>query len=151
MKQVIICLCKSCSNLFLEPTSTKQWRVVSCSRKQRGPLTRLELTTDRYPLITSQTCYPVSKTDNRALHAAIILANAHINVLKTSFSNASKWLVCDYFYMHVDPVSNWNVDKQNNENRYLFSMTLGFSLKHIVDQKFLNFLATCEQSKPSSP
>jgi len=25
VKQAIICLCKSCSNPFLEPTSTKQW------------------------------------------------------------------------------------------------------------------------------
>ena len=32
---------------------------VSCSRKQRGPLIGLELTTDRYPLITSQTRYPL--------------------------------------------------------------------------------------------
>ena len=32
---------------------------VSCSRKQRGPLMGLELTTDRYPPITSQTRYPL--------------------------------------------------------------------------------------------
>ena len=34
-------------------------RKVSCSRKQRVPLMRLELTTERYPPITSQTCYPL--------------------------------------------------------------------------------------------
>ena len=32
---------------------------VSCSRKQRGPLMGLELTTGRYPPITSQTRYPL--------------------------------------------------------------------------------------------
>ena len=32
---------------------------VSCSRKQRVPLMGLELTTDKHPLITSQTCYPL--------------------------------------------------------------------------------------------
>ena len=31
----------------------------SCSRKQRGPLMELELATDRYPPITSQTRYPL--------------------------------------------------------------------------------------------
>jgi len=30
---------------------------ISCSRKQRGPLMGLELTTDMYPPITSQTRY----------------------------------------------------------------------------------------------
>jgi len=42
VKQAIFGLCKSSSNPFLEPTSTK-------------PLKGLELTTDRYPPITSQT------------------------------------------------------------------------------------------------
>ena len=32
---------------------------VYCSRKQRGPLIGLELTTDRHPPIMNQTCYPL--------------------------------------------------------------------------------------------
>ena len=47
-------------NPFLEPTSAKQQEGnVSCSMKQREPLMGLELTTDRYPPITSQTRYPL--------------------------------------------------------------------------------------------
>ena len=42
---------------------------VSCSRKQRGPLVGLELTTDRYPPITDQTCYPLR-------HAAYIISSS---------------------------------------------------------------------------
>ena len=34
----------------------------SCSRKQRGPLLGLELTTDRHPPTTSQTRYPLLET-----------------------------------------------------------------------------------------
>ena len=36
---------------------------VSCSWKQRGPLLGLELMTDRHPLTTSQTRYPLRHAD----------------------------------------------------------------------------------------
>ena len=54
-----VCLCKSRSNPFREPTSTSNEGKVSCSWKQRGPLLGLELTTDRHPPTTSQTGYPL--------------------------------------------------------------------------------------------
>ena len=41
-----------------QPVLSKESKV-SCSRIQRGPLMGLELTTDRYPPITSQTRYPL--------------------------------------------------------------------------------------------
>ena len=52
---------------YVKQTQIRSWNQpvlsneskVSCSRKQRGLLMGLELTTNRYPLITSQTCYPM--------------------------------------------------------------------------------------------
>ena len=41
-----------------QPVLSNQSKV-SCSRKQRGPLIGLKLTTDKYPPITSQTRYPL--------------------------------------------------------------------------------------------
>mgnify|MGYP000488247438 CR=1 FL=1 len=41
-----------------EPVLSNEGKV-SCSRKQRGPLLGLELTTDRHPPTTSQTRYPL--------------------------------------------------------------------------------------------
>ena len=58
VKQDFVCLYKSHSNLFLEPTSTKQLEFLA-QGKQQGPLMGLELTTDGYPPITSQTRYPL--------------------------------------------------------------------------------------------
>ena len=49
VKQAVFCLCKSSSNIFLEPTSTKQWLnegKVSCSKNQKEALMGLKLTTD---------------------------------------------------------------------------------------------------------
>ena len=42
------------SNLFLEPTSTKQYGKVSCSRKQLGPLMGLEPTISTLPVKHTQ-------------------------------------------------------------------------------------------------
>ena len=41
-----------------QPVLSKEGKV-SCSRKERGPLLGLELTSDRHPPTTSQTRYPM--------------------------------------------------------------------------------------------
>ena len=50
------CLGKSRSNPFLESSNEGK---TSCQRKQRDPLMGLQLKTDRYLPITSQTRYPL--------------------------------------------------------------------------------------------
>jgi len=52
---------------YVDHTRIRSWNqpvpsnesAISCLRKQRGSLMGLELTTDRYPPITSQTSYPL--------------------------------------------------------------------------------------------
>ena len=86
MKQAIICLCKSRSNLFLEPTSTiiSNKSKVSCSKKQLGPLMGLELMTDRYP--SSQRRYPLRHAASCIqLHAVFV----NLKILQLSLHNES--------------------------------------------------------------
>ena len=45
--------------LFHQTDDIFTWGKVSCSRKQREHLMRLELTTDKHPPITNQTRYPL--------------------------------------------------------------------------------------------
>ena len=50
---------------------------VSCSMKQRGPLMGIELTTDRYPPITSQTCYPLRHAASRIGFSGLYIPQEH--------------------------------------------------------------------------
>ena len=67
-----------------QPVLSKEGKV-SCSRKERGPLLGLELTTDRHPRTTSQTRYPLR-------HAALpVIVTYPYTRLYSFFVVSKKW------------------------------------------------------------
>ena len=77
---------------------------VSCSRKQRGPLMGLELTTDKYPPITSQTRYPLR-------HAAskINILKAYIPFVEKSSILRSLWSIKCMLWIGCCIIGQWYI------------------------------------------
>ena len=56
------------------------WSKVSCSMKERG----LELTTDRYPSITSHTRFPLRQAASKVLYKCISSISVYVHIQRLS-------------------------------------------------------------------
>ena len=105
---------------------------VSCSRKQWGDLMGLELTTDRYPPITSQTRYPLrlSHTLLKYVHAWTILEQTKLGIpyicdqalFSMWVSETFNWMYfCNRFDEFFGQQASWHVRLTTSGNQQLIS------------------------------
>ena len=95
---------------------------VSCSRKQRGPLMGLELTTDRYPPIMNQTHCP----PRHAASVSVFAFHKQLCVCYALSLNKVYWLTIKY--LSVWPgLGTWMKQKQNSLSMLLVIL---YSVQH---------------------